>query len=158
MELRSQLNVWNSETVSSHPATASGPDRFQRSSEIQPQRKLDLPARSQSNRTLHRLSQQAERAAGLRLREATAWLERSWGNNTGGRDCRECVIQRRRRDGEVRKVEDVEYLRSELQIRRLSNRESLVENQIELAEVWTTQSISRQVAEGSGKRYRERGA
>jgi hypothetical protein len=99
------------------PRDPSGPDRIHRNSEIQPQRKLDLPARSQSNRALNGLSQQPKRAASLRLREATAWLEASGGNNTGGRDCRQCVIQRRRRKGEVRKVEDVEYLSPELEIR-----------------------------------------
>src|ERR1043165_3377100 len=53
-------------------------------------------------------------------------------------------------------VEDVEDLRAELEVRRLRNREALVEYQIELLEVWTTQRVARQVAKRSGQRNRER--
>ena len=43
--------------------------------EVQSQRKLDLPVRTESNRAFNRLSQQPERSTSLRLCKTTAWLE-----------------------------------------------------------------------------------
>src|SRR6185437_14587300 len=47
-------------------------------------------------------------------------------------------------------------LRAELEIRRLRDRKALVENEVKLLEVWTTQRIARQVAKLARQRNRER--
>src|SRR6185369_7716384 len=83
--------------------------------EVKPKRKLNLPVRSQPNRALYCLSQQSERSTSLRLRETTARLEIGRSDNTRCTDGRQCVVQCRRRNREVRKVEDVENLSSELE-------------------------------------------
>ena len=50
--------------------------------EVQSQRKLDLPVRTESNRALDRLSQQPEGSTSLRLCETTSWLEIRCAYNT----------------------------------------------------------------------------
>src|SRR5207249_7863472 len=61
-----------------------------------------------------------------------------------------------RRSRKVREVEDVEYFRSEFDVRRFGDREPLVQYQVELTEVRTAGSVSREVAERSWLRDRKR--
>src|SRR5262249_50684637 len=114
-----------------------------------------LTVRSQSNRALNCLSQQPERSTSLRLTETTARLEVGRADNTRCRNGWQRVVQRGRRNREVRVVEDVENLSSELEVRRFSDREALIEHEVKLLEVWTTQSIAREVTELTWQRYRE---
>ena len=111
--------------------------------EVETQRKLDLPVRTESNRALNCLSQQSKRSTSLRLRETTARLEVGRSDNPRRTDGRQGVVQCRRRKREVREVEDVENLCSELEVRRFRDREALIEHEVKLLKAWTTQSVAR---------------
>src|SRR5215470_5438331 len=121
--------------------------------EVQSQCKLNLPVSSQSNRALNCLSQQPERSTSLRLSETTARLKVGCAYNTRCRNGRQRVVQCRRRNREVREVEDIEDFSSELEVRRFSNRKALIEHEVKLLEVWTTQSVARQIAKLTWQRY-----
>src|SRR5690242_19809893 len=88
-------------------------------SEVVAQRELNLTISAQAHGAFDCLPQQAKRAAGRRLRKCGVRLE-ARRNNTGRRDRRQRVVQRRCGNSEVRLVEDVEDLRAKLNVRRLT--------------------------------------
>ena len=53
-------------------------------------------------------------------------------------------------------VEEIEYLSAEFKTSLLAEMDSLVENQIKLAEVWPAKSIARNIAKLAGQRSGER--
>src|SRR5207248_7973021 len=54
-----------------------------------------------------------------------------------------------------RAIEDIEDLGPEFEIRSLRESESLIQNHIELSEVWSAQEVPRHVAELSRRRCRK---
>jgi acetolactate synthase small subunit len=62
---------------------------------------------------------------------------------------RESQVQPRARNVKVRMVKDVEDLRPKFEIGSFIESESLVKNQIQLIEVWTTQRVAGDIAKGT---------
>src|ERR1043166_6777512 len=119
---------------------------------IQPQRKLNLPARAQTDVARNCRTQESKRTArgalAVRLtrlhdvcagtnREDAAGLAHGW----------QCQTKSRSRIIKIRAIEDVEDLHPEFDIGRLSQAKLLICHHIYLLEVRTGQEVSRDSAE-----------
>src|SRR5262249_9699026 len=108
-------------------------------SEVETHRELNLPARAQTDGTLHGLAQQAEGRAGCRLREWLSRLEEVRADTDG-------LGESRGRIREVRVIEEIEHLGTELEICRFGEPEALDEDHIELRKIRSFERVARQIA------------
>src|SRR5262245_58882264 len=111
---------------------------------------LDLAVRAQSHRRAHRGGQQAERAAGRRLREGLAGLDLV-------RARAQRVVETPRRERVVVLVEQIEDLEAQVEPRAVAGRDTLDQHQVELPEARAPDRAALQVAELAGGRDGESG-
>jgi hypothetical protein len=113
-------------------------------SKVQSKGELDLSIGTKANTSFDRRGHRPKcRTTGKR--QWYAWLELS-----GRRSERRTQGGRRRR--KIGQIENVEDLGAKLQAPRFLERESPIQDQIDLTELWPTQKVSRQIAECSGLR------
>ena len=130
--------------------------------EIEPETELYLSWRAEPNPSFDGRPQQAKRRTGSTLCKRLARLNYVRGAcriRPGRRveaQRRQRIIQCRRRIGKVRMVKDVEDLGTKFEIHRLCKFEPLVQDQVRLPKARARERVSRQIAERSGFRYRER--
>jgi len=116
-------------------------------SKVQSKGELDLSIGTEANASFDRRGHRSK-CRTTSKRQCLAWLElvvcRSEHRTQGSRG--------RRKIGQIENVED---LGAKLQAPRFTERESPIQDQIDLTELWSTQKVSRQIAECIGLRNRE---
>jgi|SRR5262245_50824172 len=116
-------------------------------SEVQSKGELDLSIGTETNASFDRGGHRSKRRT-TRKRQWLAWLELSVPRS----EHRTQGTRRRRKIGQIENVED---LGPKLQAPRFTERESSIQDQIDLTELWSTQKVSWQIAECPGLRNRE---
>jgi len=113
-------------------------------SKVQSKGELDLPIGTETNASFDRGGHRSKRRTTSK-RQWLAWLELIVSRS-------EHRTERGRRGGKIGQIENVENLGAKLQAPRFTERESPIQDQIDLTELWPTQKVSRQIAECSGLR------
>ena len=125
----------------------AGLKRIDRSLEVQPQCELDLTVGAEADASLDCRSHRSEGRT-TRERQWLAWLELSGSSSKRG-------AESRWRSSKVRQVENVEDFRTELDITCFGERESPVHDEIDLTELRSSQTISRQISKRPRLRNRK---